>query len=313
VNLARLYLLLTAACWATYPVLVKILVQTSGTVLDASLLTVIRFTMNAVIGAFLIPPGLLPWSRGAPGAAAAVDAAALARASAEISAVGIAGTLLNTWGIEHTSAIRAALLLSSINVITPFLSVLIGSSPEDRNVSPQTWLSCGVSFAATAYATLGGEGSAAARGLQLGDLAVLGAACCYAAVKVRLAARARTFQAEALAAGRLLAGAVLSWLVFAAGNALGEEANWQEQVAQLPAAAWGLLLLSSLVPGVLATVLQSKGQRTVPPAQAQTIYAAVPLFAAAYDLAFLQEAIEDREVVAGVAIVAGAVLASRED
>lgn len=318
INVARLFLALTAACWGTYPVFIKVLGTLTGGALDASLVTVIRYTMFAGIGVALLPPGVLPWNRStgqaresAPGGAP-VDTVELAKASLEIAALGIAGTLFNTWGIEHTTAIRAAILLSSINVITPLLSVLIGSSEKDRNVSLQTWLSCGVSFAATAYATLPASPGAAS-GLRDGDFAVLIAAVCYSATKVRLAAKARAFEPETFSAGRLIAGALISWVIFAATSASGLEQDWQGKLAALPLEAWGLLLLSSLIPGVIATVLQAKGQRVVPPAQAQTIYAAVPLFAATYDFFVLQEPIEDRELAAGLAIVAGAALALSED
>jgi len=131
-------------------------------------------------------------------------------------------------------------------------------------------------------------------------------------VKVRLSGKARLFQPETLAAGRLLAGAFLSWIVFAVTSATGLEQDWFAKLVALPTEAWVLLVLSAAIPGVLATVLQAKGQRVVPPAQAQTIYAAVPLFAATYDFFLLREPIEDRELLAGVAVIVGAALAARE-
>ena len=43
-----------------------------------------------------------------------------------------------------------------------------------------------------------------------------------------------------------------------------------------------LLLLSALLPGAFATLLQAEGQQVVPAAAAQPIYAAMPIFAAGW-------------------------------
>jgi len=301
---ARLALVGTTACWATYPVIVKLLADLCGGPLDSSLITVIRFAMMAVLSLPLLPPEALRWETYASDGAAeeAQDGSeGLAQA-----ALGTAGTLLNTWGIEHTATIRAALLLSTVNILTPLLSVLIGS-PGDRSVSVRTWLGCILSFVATAYATVG-QPSGELVGLAAGDIAVLCAAVCYAAVKVRLAARARAFPATILAAGRLIASAFISAVVFAVSVGVGSEDGWQDTVTQLVPDAWALLFFSALTSGLVATVLQARGQRLVPPAQAQTIYALVPLFAAGFDFLVLHEAIEDREIIAGVVIVLAASL-----
>lgn len=304
--MARVMLVVTTACWATYPVTVKLLASTVG-VLDSSVITAIRYSMMAVLSAPLFLAGVEnpPDSQGVR-----APTGGLAEAALELAAVGTAGTLLNTWGIEHTTAVRAALLLASINVLTPLLSATIGSSRQDRAVAPETWLGCLVSFGATAWATAGGAGEGG--GLGSGDLSVLAATVCYATVKVRLADKARTYPAEALAPARLFFSAVCAVAVLGARCGLaGTDAG--AELVRLSAEAWGLLLFSAVAPGVVATLLQAKGQRVVPPAQAQTIYAGVPLFAACYSLAVLGEPIEDKEVVAGVAIVAAATLSAKTD
>eukprot|EP00931_Biecheleriopsis_adriatica_P073959 TRINITY_DN48154_c0_g1_i1.p1 TRINITY_DN48154_c0_g1~~TRINITY_DN48154_c0_g1_i1.p1 ORF type:complete len:363 (+),score=36.16 TRINITY_DN48154_c0_g1_i1:85-1173(+) len=236
VNLARLCLLGTAACWGTYPVVVKGLAMTSGgEPLDASLITVIRFTLIAVLCVPLLPPDLLNSSSKSHG----TDLTALAQAATEIAGIGLAGTLLNTWGIEHTTAIRATLLLSCINITTPVLAFFFGSNMQDRNVSLQTWVGCIVSFVATAYATLGSQGEAGS--LQKGDLAVVAATFCYSLSKVRLAAKVRVFNPDTFSAARLLAAAVLAYIVFAVECAVGNNPNWQIQLSSLQTTTWLLL------------------------------------------------------------------------
>jgi len=289
-------------------VMVKVLVAIVGVPLDPALLTAIRFTMMAALTAPFLAKDLIVGN--ADGMSPDFDSFALASAASELAVLGTAGTLLNTWGIEHTTAVRAALMLSSINIFTPLLSALIGSSIEDRRVAGRTWLGCGVSCVATAYAVAGGGGARINGSLGEGDFAVLAAAVCYAAVKVRLAAKARAFPPEVLAAGRLASAAVLAWIALGALSISGVSGVRLTDAANLPPEAWGVLLLSALVPGVAATVLQARGQRVVPPAEAQTLYAVVPLFAGLYDFLFLQDPLVDREIFAGLALVAAAALSS---
>mmetsp|Transcript_60096 Transcript_60096/g.152510 ORF Transcript_60096/g.152510 Transcript_60096/m.152510 type:complete len:449 (-) Transcript_60096:104-1450(-) len=306
INVARVFLVLTAACWATYPVCVKLLAVATDGPLDPTIITVVRFTFMALLSTQLLPSAPEPSDRAAAPAPAAFDSASLAATAAQLSVFGVAGTLLNTWGIEHTSAIRAALLLSTINLFTPILATALGASPEDRDVPVRTWLGCLISFAATAYAVVGGS-SGAFGGLQDGDFAVLGAAVCYSLVKVLTGGAARKFPAEALAAGRSFAGAVLAWLVLGGSSLSGTlEADVPATLSHLPAEAWGLLFFSALTSGIIATLLQARGQSVVPPSQAQTVYALVPLLSALYSFILLQEPIEDREVVAGLTILVSA-------
>lgn len=238
-----------------------------------------------------------------------VDYVALTEAAAELAALGTAATLLNTWGIEHTTTIRSALLLSGVNILTPFFSTVLGSSPEDRNVPFQVWLGCGIAFASTTYATVP-TGSTPLTGFRDGDFAVLFAACFYSLLKVRLADKARRFPPQNLAAARNFGGAILALGIFLGGQLMGSGVDWRHEVTKFPIEAWALLFFSASVSGVAATILQATGQRDVPPAQAQTIFAGVPLVAAIYDVAILREPLEDREILAGAAVIAGAALSA---
>ena len=73
-----------------------------------------------------------------------------------------------------------------------------------------------------------------------------------------------------------------------------------------------LLIVSALLPGVAATLLQAAGQRVVPAASAQPIYAGLPLFAAGWACLVLGEPLTTPEAVAGAVTILAAVLASTD-
>jgi len=294
--------------------MVKLIQESAGGSIDAALVTNIRFLMMAALTAPFLPRGGVFQAPGPANAVGApeVNPSALGTAALEIGLWQALGTFFNTWGIENTTAIRAALLFSTVNIMTPTLSALFGDTEEDRRVSAQTWFSCFLCFCATLYATSGSGPGDATAGLQSGDVGVLAAAFCFAALKVRIAPKARVFPAEMLAAGRLLVSAVLAITAFAVALAAGEKAEVLDPVSNFSSETWLLLLVSAIVPGVSASILQAKGQKEVPPAQAQVIYAGVPVFAAIFQLLLLKDSVvQDRELVAGAVIVCASLISAR--
>lgn len=326
---ARLLLLCTTALWGTYPICVKLLGTLPGAPQDPVVITALRFAAMALASAPVVAGAMESLVEIGGGS----RLAAFAWAAGELAVWGTMGTLLNTWGLESIGAVRGALLLSSINVLTPALSSFFGKTASEREVTPRAWLACLVALLGTLYATVGGGGAAgvpedgvasvsavtaggmASLGLKPGDFTVLCAACCYSAVKVRLGSLVKDLPAEALVSGRLIAQALLAFLVLAVdeyGTAgpLGALANFETMFLGIGPSAWALLLFSALAPGIGASVLQAKGQRVIPAAEAQPIYALVPLFAAAYAYAVLGEPIEQREVIGGFFVAAAAALST---
>lgn len=297
---ARLCLVAAAALWATYPVAICLLSKLMAPVAppDTALVTAIRFLIMAIFSV----PLLLESAAGvsSPGFLAAVS---------QLGVLGSVGTLLNTWGLEQTGAVRGALLLSSVNVFTPLLAALFGRTPEEREVRPVIWLSCLVALVGTVVATAGDGSHPFAVDLSLGDLAVLAASLGYAGVKVTMGSVARFHQAGALAGGRLLVSALLACAALLWDYSGHPEAALYAAL-QLPAPVWGVLTASALASGVLATILQAKGQSVVAAAEAQPIFALVVLFSVSYEALFFGEAVEAREWAGGLCLVLSAVLAT---
>ena len=88
---------------------------------------------------------------------------------------------------------------------------------------------------------------------------------------------------------------------------VGALLRWASRVTLRQAA---LLVGSALLPGVIATLLQAAGQRVVPAASAQPIFALMPVFAALWAFFVLHEPISPNEAMGGLGTVAAAVIAS---
>jgi hypothetical protein len=124
----------------------------------------------------------------------------------------------NTAALQQIGVVRGTLLLATINVLTPALSALIGTSEAQRNVPLRTWAGCVVALVSTLYALAGDTTVAAASvglpptelRLSLGDQTMLGAAFCYATQQVRLSSLVARFPAQRLAAARVNCQAVCS-------------------------------------------------------------------------------------------------------
>ena len=69
-------------------------------------------------------------------------------------------------------------------------------------------------------------------------------------------------------------------------------------------AVWGAVVYSALAPGALANVLQTRGQSTVPAAEAQLIFATTPVFNAAVAAVALGETASMNTLFGGAVILA---------
>ena len=156
---------------------------------------------------------------------------------------------------------------------------------------------------------------------------MLAAACCYAAVKVRLSSTLRYHAADEIAVGRLVGQAGCA----AAGLGLIDETSavhelLPEQVGGLgepvdavasELATWaaaltpeqlGLLLASSLLSGAGATWFQSNGQRKASAPKAQLWFATTPIFGALWAFLVLGEQFSWHQVTGAAGLIAAIAL-----
>lgn len=310
----RASLFASTALSATYPVSLKLLYAAEGAPLSPALVTALRFSLMAG-GAVL----LMRMPTEATGRRE-VDAA-FWLAAAELGFWACAGAQFNALGLQEISVIRGTILLTLINVFTPLLSSLIGTDERQRRVPPRIWAACVVALVSAATALAGEAPPLPFSDLSLsnGDAFVLAAACCFATNQVRLgslvvehpparlaAARLQTQAAFslpflALAGGAARAGAVDSW----ASGAL----DWAAELSPTQVALIG----GSAALATSGTLLQFEGQRTVPAASAQPIYASAPILTALWAFVVLREPVTISEALGGLGVCAATALAAVEE
>ena len=258
------------------------------------------------------------------------DVLLLARAGAELGLLNAAGTAFQAFGLERTSATRAGFLLSTINVLVP-----LGAAATGQKVTPKVFLgvalaSVGVyvsetsglenpfaSDASSRDAVVAAAAAASDLDFGAGDACCLAAAALYSAFTVRLGTYAARLDAAELSAAKALAMTALcvAWWGFeraAGASADGSPASvsvlWSGASSGLVGASavavWGAVAYSALAPGALANVLQTRGQSTVPAAEAQLIFATTPVFNAALAAMALGETATTNTLVGGALILA---------
>lgn len=254
------------------------------------------------------------------------DVRLLLRAGAELGVLNFLGTACQAWGLEQTTATRAGFLLSTINVAVPvFAAAGLGGAGAPPVTRP-AWAACALALVGVLItdapnvsfdASLVGVGG---DGFNGGDLGVLLGAACYAVFTVRLGKWAREYDGpEDLAAVKLavMFACCCAWVLVdqaAYGSGVGGEwpngGPWGSVLwaGGFDAGVWAAVVYSAVGPGALANLLQMKGQRIVPAAEAQVIFATTPVFNAAISVAFLGEAAGGHTLLGGAVIVFASVL-----
>jgi len=324
---ARLYLCLVPLCWGTYNPALRFLYsqphppspgELSATRLLLALLPFLPALLDLLRRAREQPAG--------PAGGEATDWRGVLAASLELGAYNLGGTSLQAFGLAHTSAVHAGVLLSSINVLVPLGAALTGEP-----VRPATWLACLLVLTGVAVlnsdtgvvALLASGGEALRLELSGGDVAVLGASLCYATYTVRLAGYARRLPALPLSAGKTacLAAGCLAWAAAEAtlrhrgGLLAGGSVLWggAGEAAPVVATAWATVGLSALLPGSAATWLQARGLSGVRAAEAQLILALSPLVSILLAAALLGEPVGETVWEGGALMLSASLLCVASD
>ena len=250
------------------------------------------------------------------------DVRLLLRAGAELGLLNFLGTACQAWGLEQTTATRAGFLLSTINVGVPLFAAAGLGGVNAPPVTGPAWAACALALLGVLITDYSPDlaGVQPGDGFNAGDLGVLAAAVCYAAFTVRLGKWAREYDGpEDLAAVKLAVMFLCcgAWvLVDQVTYGVGIGGDWPNGgpwgsvlwAGGFSAGVWAAVVYSAVGPGALANLLQMKGQRTVPAAEAQVIFATTPVFNAVISVGFLGEAAGGQTLLGGAVIVAASVL-----
>lgn len=203
------------------------------------------------------------------------------------------GYVLQTVGLESTTATRSAFLTYLFAVLIPPLQRLVSR----RRLSAGNLLGLGIVIAGSTVMTHPWDAS----GWNAGDAITLGSAVCFALFIVLIDRFAQDTPAIELVPGQfLVAGLIALAGMLVAGAVDGESVRWSWRPEALVAVGY-LTILGTV--GALG--LQTVFQVYTTPVRATTIYALEPVFAALFGMVILAERVGSLEIAGGAIILAG--------
>ena len=276
------------------------------------LTTVLLWALNLSVTKFILDEGLAPLSYAAVryGLAAAIFVAlALAvEGSLRISRthlwrVGLAAVTLwvnqmcFVFALDLTAASTVGILLGAIPVFTGLFGLALGT----ERATGRFWLAAAVSFLGVALVALGAAGqvSASLTGIVLG----IATAATWAAYSVVFAPLTRTYSVTRISAVVL----PCTWALLAlAGIPQIRDQDWS-----LGWDIWVLLVFATIGPLVLTNVLWFRSIRRIGANRATLVANLEPFVAAVLAVVLLSEPLGLLQILGGVAIAGGIVLARR--
>ena len=193
-----------------------------------------------------------------------------------------AGYLLQTLGLQHTTAAVSGFITGMFVVLTPLGAALLLRQPPGA----PAWGAVALATVGLALLSLHGFSVGA------GELLTLGCAAAFALHIVGLGRWASAHDAFGLAVVQLLTVGVLCGLVALPGGV----------DAPPTAGVWGALALTSLAATALAFVVQTWAQAHLPPTRTAVIMTMEPVFSGVFAVGLAHEAFGAR-AAAGAALV----------
>jgi drug/metabolite transporter (DMT)-like permease len=205
------------------------------------------------------------------------------------------GFILQTIGLQYTSASKSAFITGMLVVLTPICQIIIERRP------PQLGNLIGIAFVTIGlYFLTSPEGSE----FNIGDLLTLGCALCFALHIVYLDIFSQVHQPVQLAFSQFLASGILAFL----GVFLYEDVTWHPNPKLLGALAY-LTVFATLI----ALFVQVKYQKDTTPTRAAVLFSVEPVFAALIAYFFVGEVLGVIGVLGGGLIVAGMLISELSD
>ena len=276
------------------------------------LTTVLLWALNLSVTKFILDEGLAPLSYAAVryGLAAAIFVALalavegslrIARRHLRHVALAAATLWVNqmcfVFALDLTAASTVGILLGAIPVFTGLFGLALGT----ERATGRFWLAAAVSFVGVALVALGAAGqvSASVLGIVLG----IATAATWAAYSVVFAPLTRTYSVTRISAVVL----PCTWILLAlAGIPQMRDQDWS-----LGWEIWALLVFATIGPLVLTNVLWFRSIRRIGANRATLVANLEPFVAAVLAVVLLSEPLGLLQILGGVAIAGGIVLARR--
>jgi drug/metabolite transporter (DMT)-like permease len=276
------------------------------------LTTVLLWALNLSVTKFILDEGLAPLSYAAVryglaaaifvGLALAVEGS-LRIARHHLRHVALAAAVLwvnqmcFVFALDLTAASTVGILLGAIPVFTGLFGLALGT----ERATGRFWLAAVVSFVGVALVALGAAGqvSASVAGIVLG----IATAATWAAYSVVFAPLTRTYSVTRISAVVL----PCTWILLAlAGIPQMRDQDWS-----LGWEIWALLVFATIGPLVLTNVLWFRSIRRIGANRATLVANLEPFVAAVLAVVLLSEPLGVLQILGGLAIAGGIVLARR--
>jgi len=248
----------------------------------------------------------------------------LFRSGLELATWGFLAQGLLNIGLVSTGSARASFLTQTSVLFTPLISTMIGRQSVSKNV----WLACVVALVGLVILTMGAGAatagaSAFALSLSKGDLFCLGGALSWSMYLFRissLGSKHPDLLLQGVKTGLMAIMYSIWWMASAAMNSTSLKGGFLS-ILKLPFASipswmsssyivWIALFFSAIGPGMIADVLQQRGQKDVSPSEANILLSSEPVFATIFAVLLLGEKSSLMEMAGGALILCAAVVAS---
>jgi len=225
----------------------------------------------------------------------------IARRDAAMIAFGTTVLFVNqlsfVYALRFTTATTVALIFGTL----PIFTALFARGSGVEHLPLRLWVAAGLSFAGVALVALGSGGNLSAN--LKGDVLALAGAATWAAYSVTIGPLMRRYSPFRLSAVFLLS--VTVGLLVAGSRQLAD------QTFHFGALVWIGFAFAVLGPLVITNLLWFTAIARVGPSRASLFANLQPFLAALFALALLSEPITTVQIVGGVAIAGGILLASR--
>lgn len=276
------------------------------------LTTVLLWALNLSVTKYILTHGLhpLPYAAVRYGLAAAIFVALtvtaertlrIERRHVPVLALAVGALWLNqlsfVFALDRTTASTIGLLLGAIPIFAALLGLVLGTEYPSRRF----WLAAAISFVGVGFVAVG-SGSEVSGGL-FGILLGLATGATWAAYSVVVAPLMRTYTPYRISAV-VIPGAWLLLLV--SGLPQTRDQDWG-----LGWEIWALLIFATLGPLVLTNVLWFRSIHRIGPAKATLAANLQPFVAAVLAVILLSEPLSLLQIVGGVLIGVGILVARR--
>lgn len=240
------------------------------------------------------------------------------RAAGDLAIWNFMGQALYNWGMVHVSSARASFLGQTTVVFIPLICALAGDTLTWMNaVGCLSSLVGLILLSVQQQSDHNDAGDASSPTFQespslslgLGDILILASAVCWSLYVINTSKLAHAYDVIYLQGTKNALLAALYSVWFATAWWYSNESLWPGWRSGV---AWAILIYTAFGPGILADLIQQKGQASTGPTESNLILCMESVFTAILGRVLLGEETSWIEKLGGLCLVAGALISGQQ-